>query len=152
MYFDTQRAVFYFDVLRPVSAGRAVTIDNDLKEENILKRIFSFVIVLAIVLFCITPSALADDKKTIGIVIQKENGAFLDMKQGILNALAENGYTEETAVIDYQCAQGDATALSTICNSMDGYDLVFCIATPATQQFVNLESSTPCSFAPCPRR
>ncbi len=111
-----------------------------------MKRIFSFVLVLAIVLFCITPSALADDKKTIGIVIQKENGAFLDMKQGILNALAENGYTEETAVIDYQCAQGDATALSTICNSMDGYDLVFCIATPATQQFVNLESSTPCFF------
>ena len=98
-------------------------------------------------LFCFAlPSALADDKKTIGIVIQKENGAFLDMKQGILNALAENGYTDETAVIDYQCAQGDATALSTICNSMDGYDLVFCIATPATQQFVNLESSTPCFF------
>ena len=111
-----------------------------------MKRIFSLVLVLAIVLFCITPSALADDKKTIGIVIQKENGAFLDMKQGILNALAENGYTEEAAVIDYQCAQGDATALSTICNSMDGYDLVFCIATPATQQFVNLESSTPCFF------
>ena len=68
------------------------------------------------------------------------------MKQGILNKLAENGYTEETAEIVYQCAQGDATTLATICSSMDGYDLVFCIATPATQQFVNLESETPCFF------
>lgn len=82
----------------------------------------------------------------IGIIIQKENGAFLDMKEGILAGLAQAGYTEETAKIDYQCAQGDATTLATICNAMSEYDLVFTIATPATQQFVNLESLTPCFF------
>lgn len=108
-----------------------------------MKRILSLVLVI---LMAVLPCAFAQEKPTIGIVIQKENGAFLDMKQGILNKLAENGYTEETAEIVYQCAQGDATTLATICSSMDGYDLVFCIATPATQQFVNLESETPCFF------
>ena len=108
-----------------------------------MKRILSLVLVI---LMAVLPCAFAEEKPTIGVVIQKENGAFLDMKQGILNKLAENGYTEETAEIVYQCAQGDATTLATICSSMDGYDLVFCIATPATQQFVNLESETPCFF------
>lgn len=108
-----------------------------------MKRILSLVLVI---LMAVLPCAFAQEKPMIGIVIQKENGAFLDMKQGILNKLAENGYTEETAEIVYQCAQGDATTLATICSSMDGYDLVFCIATPATQQFVNLESETPCFF------
>ena len=108
-----------------------------------MKRILSMVLVVMMVLL---PCALAEEKPTIGIIIQKENGAFLDMKEGILSKLAENGYTDETAEIVYQCAQGDATTLATICNSMDGYDLVFSIATPATQQFVNLESDTPCFF------
>lgn len=87
-------------------------------------------------------------KKKIGIVAMVENGAFMDMKQGILEELAAKGYTEDTATIDYQCASGDATALSTIANNMtDGtYDMVFTIATPPTQAFVNLESDTPVFF------
>ena len=108
-----------------------------------MKRILSLILVA---LLSLAPCALAEEGLTIGIVMQKENGAFLDMKEGILKVLAENGYTEESAQIVYQCAQGDATTLNTICNSMDGYDLVFCIATPATQQFVNMESETPCFF------
>jgi len=111
-----------------------------------MKRFLSLVMVLAMMFMCMSSFASADEKLTIGIVMQKENGAFLDMKEGILKKLSENGYTDETAEIIYQCAQGDATALATICNSMDGYDLVFCIATPATQQFVNIESDTPAFF------
>lgn len=109
-----------------------------------MKRVMSLILVVLMVMAA--ACAFAENKPTIGIIVQKENGAFLDMKEGILQTLAENGYTDETAEIVYQCAQGDATALATICNSMDGYDLVFCIATPATQQFVNLESDTPCFF------
>lgn len=110
-----------------------------------MKRMLS--IILSILILSVSvPAALAEQSLTIGIVLQKENGAFLDMKAGILNELAEAGYTEENTEIIYQCAQGDATTLATICNSMDGYDLVFCIATPATQQFVNMESETPCFF------
>ena len=111
-----------------------------------MKRMLSLVMAVLMILTLALPIALAEEKPTIGIIIQKENGAFLDMKDGILATLAENGYTEETAEIVYQCAQGDATALATIANSMDGYDLVFTIATPATQQFVNLESDTPVFF------
>lgn len=104
------------------------------------------IVLAATLMLSLMPAALAEKAMQIGIVIQKENGAFLDMKEGILSTLAEAGYTEENAEIIYQCAQGDATTLNTICNSMDGYDLVFCIATPATQQFVNMESETPCFF------
>lgn len=111
-----------------------------------MKRVMGLAIAVLMVLVLSLPGALAEEKPTIGIIVQKENGAFLDMKEGILATLAENGYTDETAQIVYQCAQGDATALATICHSMDGYDLVFCIATPATQQFVNMESDTPCFF------
>lgn len=103
------------------------------------------VALIAVMLFALMPTALAEGP-TIGIITLIENGAFLDMKAGILSGLAQAGYTDATAKIVYQCAQGDATALSTICNSMDGYDLVFCIATPPTQAFVNMESDTPCFF------
>ncbi len=111
-----------------------------------MKRIAGLILAVMMILTATIGGAFAADRLQIGIVIQKENGAFLDMKQGILNKLEENGYTSENTDIVYQCAQGDATALATICNSMDGYDLVFCIATPASQQFVNMESDTPCFF------
>ncbi len=83
-----------------------------------------------------------------GIISQIENGAFLDMRDGVIAGLENAGYTEENATIDYKCAQGDATTLSTICSTMDdgSYDAVFTIATPATQAFVNMESKTPNFF------
>ncbi len=90
-----------------------------------------------------------DDGKTkIGIAMLVENGAFLAMKDGIISQLNAAGYTDENTEFVYKCAAGDTPNLSTICSSMDdgSYDLVFTVATPATQQFVNLESSTPCFF------
>ena len=96
-------------------------------------------------------SAPAGDGKTykFGIILQVENGAFTDMRDGIIAGLEAAGYVDgENAVIDYQCAQGDATTLSTICAAMDdgSYDAVFTVATPATQAYVNLESDTPNFF------
>lgn len=94
-------------------------------------------------------SGSSDGEKTkIGIVTMVENGAFMDMKDGILEELEAKGYTEENAEFDYQCAAGDAAALSSIVNNMtDGtYDVVFTIATPPTQAFVNAESDTPVFF------
>lgn len=83
-----------------------------------------------------------------GIISQIENGAFLDMRDGIIAGLEAAGYTEENTTIDYKCAQGDATTLSTICATMDDdtYDAVFTIATPATQAYVSMESETPNFF------
>ncbi|MFQ9514848.1 MAG: ABC transporter substrate binding protein [Eubacterium sp.] len=87
-----------------------------------------------------------DNKKKVGIVSMIENGAFTDMRDGIIEELKANGYTEDQ--IDYQCAAGDATALSSIVSNMtDGtYEMVFTIATPPTQAFVNAESDTPVFF------
>ena len=82
-----------------------------------IRRILAIILSVLMVAAAI-PVALAEEPLNIGIIIQKENGAFLDMRDGILEGLAEAGYTEETANIDYQCAQGDATTLATICNAM----------------------------------
>ena len=88
------------------------------------------------------------EKTKVGIVLLVENGAFIDMKNGIIDGLAAAGYTADNTEIDYKCASGDTTTLSTICSAMDdgSYDAVFTVATPTTQQFVNLESATPCFF------
>lgn len=89
------------------------------------------------------------EKVKIGIVAMVENSAFTDMRDGIIKGLEDNGYVNgDTATIDYQCAGGDQGTLSTIVSNMnDGtYDAVFCIATPTTAAFVQLESETPCFF------
>jgi putative ABC transport system substrate-binding protein len=87
-----------------------------------------------------------NSSKKVGIVAMIENGAFTDMRDGIIEELKANGYTDDN--IDYQCAAGDSTALSSIVSNMtDGtYDMVFTIATPSTQAFVNAESDTPVFF------
>lgn len=89
------------------------------------------------------------EKVKLGVISMVENSAFTDMRDGIIEGLKEKGYVDgETATIDYQCAGGDQGTLSTIVSSMnDGtYDAVFCIATPTTASFVQLESETPCFF------
>lgn len=85
-----------------------------------------------------------DGSDKIGVIQLIENGAFNDMRDGIVEELKANGYTN----IDVQCAQGDASAIQTIAQNMaDGsYQAVFTIATPATQAMVNQESDTPVFF------
>ena len=92
--------------------------------------------------------AKADGSYTVGIIQLIENGAFNDMREGFIEELQAKGYTEDKQTVDYKCAQGDATNLQTIAQSMaDGdYDLVCTIATPATQAMVNLETDTPVVF------
>lgn len=81
------------------------------------------------------------------IVVQTgANGAFVDMKDGIIAELQANGY--ENAAFEYKDAQGDPSALSTIISSLDNgtYDAVFTVGTACTQTMVNLQSETPCFF------
>ena len=119
-----------------------------------MKKLVSLLVALSLVLCCVF-GATAEDKKhyKIGIVLMIENGAFVDMKNGVIKGLHDLGYVEgDNLTIDYQCAQGDATNLQTICQNMaDGsYDVVVTVATPPTQAFVGLESDTPnvfCSVA-----
>lgn len=82
-----------------------------------------------------------------GIVVQTgANGAFVDMKDGIIEEMKANGY--ENATFDYKDAQGDPSALTTIISAMDdgSYDAIFTIGTACTQTLVNLQSDTPCFF------
>lgn len=81
--------------------------------------------------------AKADGSYTVGIIQLIENGAFNDMREGFIEELQAKGYTEDKLTVDYKCAQGDATNLQTIAQSMaDGdYDLVCTIATPPHRQW-----------------
>ncbi|MBQ9251479.1 MAG: ABC transporter substrate-binding protein [Clostridia bacterium] len=121
-----------------------------------MKKLISLLLALTLCLLSLS-AAFADAEAgkayKAGIIMLIENGAFLDMKTGIIQGLAGLGYVEgENLTIDYQCAQGDATNLQTICQNMadSDYDVVFTIATPPTQAFVGLESAIPnvfCSVA-----
>ncbi|MGN0521992.1 MAG: ABC transporter substrate-binding protein [Eubacterium sp.] len=104
---------------------------------------------------CSTSSKSEDNSTTpetakaakFGIVVQTgANGAFVDMKDGIIEKMQSAGYTDAT--FDYKDAQGDASALSTIISAMDDgtYDAIFTIGTACTQTLVNLASETPCFF------
>ncbi len=118
-----------------------------------MKKLVSLLLVLSLACCCAFGAAAEKTQYKIGIVLMIENGAFLDMKAGIIQGLKDLGYTEgENLTIDYRCAQGDATNLQTICQNMDdgSYDVVVTVATPPTQAFVGLESETPnvfCSVA-----
>ena len=128
-------------------------IDKDVKEIPTMKKIIAVLLSLSLMLCCFLSASAETAQYKVGIVLLIENGAFMDMKKGIIEGLAELGYVEGTNLtIDYQCAQGDATNLQTICQNMaDGsYDVVVTVATPPTQAFVGLESDTPnvfCSVA-----
>ncbi|MCD7867633.1 MAG: ABC transporter substrate-binding protein [Clostridiales bacterium] len=114
------------------------------------KRIAALCMVTAVSTAMIAQPVCAEDGETykIGIVMMVENGAFTDMRDGILEEMEAQGYTEDNTEFDYQCAAGDSAALSSIvANMTDGtYDLIFTIATPSTQAFVNAESDTPVFF------
>lgn len=88
-----------------------------------------------------------DKSAKFAVVLQTgANGAFVDMKDGIIEKLKANGY--ENATFEYKDAQGDPSALSTIINSLDdgSYTAVFTVGTACTQSMVNLQSETPCFF------
>ena len=92
-------------------------------------------------------AASSSDASKFGIVVQTgANGAFVDMKDGIIEEMKANGY--ENATFDYKDAQGDISALTAIISAMDdgSYDAIFTIGTACTQTLVNLQSETPCFF------
>lgn len=141
----------------PVGRGRISVQRSSRKEEekNMKKRVLSILLtaVMAAALLIGCGDKGSSDKPDgaklkIGIVTMVENGAFMDMKDGIIEEMNEKGYTEENTEFDYQCAAGDASALSSIVNNMtDGsYKMIFAIATPPTQALVNAESDTPVFF------
>ena len=90
----------------------------------------------------------SEAKTRIGIVQMADNGAFSDMREGFIEQMNAQGFTEENTEFIYKNAQSDASNLNTICQQMvsDGMDLVATIATPATQAMVNQKSDIPVVF------
>jgi putative ABC transport system substrate-binding protein len=84
----------------------------------------------------------------IGFVQLIDNLTFKEMRDGFYARMAERGYGQERVLMTYKDAQGDMATLQTICQEMatGTADAVVTLATPATQAFVNLESSKPVIF------
>lgn len=119
-----------------------------------LKKIVALILAAVITATCFAGCTKSDNSQEtdtanakFAIVVQTgANGAFVDMKDGIIAKLQASGY--ENATFEYKDAQGDASALSTIISSLDDgtYTAVFTIGTACTQAMVNLQSETPCFF------
>ena len=90
----------------------------------------------------------AEEKYTIGIVQQIDNGAFSDMRGGFISRLRGAGYTEDKCEILERNAQGDATTLNTIISDLAAakVDMIVTIATPATLAAVGAELDIPTIF------
>ncbi|MDY5577100.1 MAG: ABC transporter substrate-binding protein [Lachnospiraceae bacterium] len=120
--------------------------------KKVFKKIVSIALISAMTATMFTACGKDEkkdsDKLKIGVIQMIENGAFNDMREGFIEELKAKGYDTDKADIEYKCAQGDATNLQTIAQSMSNgtYDLVCTIATPATQAMVNMESDTPVVF------
>lgn len=137
------------------SCGNKIMKEEEWIMKNAKKTIGLFLLgIMSLVIFAGCGSdGKASDKKSdgklkVGIIQMIENGAFNDMREGFIEELEKKGYGEDKVEFVYKCAQGDATNLQTIAQSMaDGtFDLVCTIATPPTQAMVNLGTDTPVVF------
>ncbi len=88
------------------------------------------------------------DVKNVAIVQIIDNSAFAEMREGFINQMRANGYTEDKMKFHYKDAQGDASVLNTIAQEVTSgnYDFLVAIATPAAQALVNMESEKPTFF------
>lgn len=94
-----------------------------------------------------TDSQSSEEKVfNIGIVQYMDHVALDSAREGFVDALADNGYTDgKNIMIDLQNAQGDQSNLSTISDRFvsNNADLVLAIATPATQSIAGKTADIP---------
>ncbi|KNZ41874.1 ABC transporter substrate-binding protein [Acetobacterium bakii] len=123
-------------------------------KKNLFKRITAVVLTLAMTVSlaaCASSGTSGDTegkKLKVGVIQMIENGAFDAMRDGFIQQLRDQGYSEDEMEIVVKNGQGDASTMNTIAQEMaDGsYDLVATVATPASQAFVNMKSETPQVF------
>lgn len=113
-----------------------------------MKKVITMGLIACLTLGVMGCSKKEDSRLQVGIIQMADNGAFTDMREGFIAQLREKGYSENELEITYKNAQGDATALNTICQDFidQKMDLVACIATPTAQAMVNMESDIPVIF------
>ncbi|WZL72568.1 ABC transporter substrate-binding protein [Clostridiaceae bacterium 35-E11] len=85
------------------------------------------------------------DVTKIGITQIVEYIALDENREGFLQALKDNGYTEDNLEVDYQNAQGDLATAQTIAKNFASQDkdLIFAIATGSAQGAYNATKETP---------
>ncbi|NLJ41061.1 MAG: ABC transporter substrate-binding protein [Clostridiales bacterium] len=86
------------------------------------------------------------DKQSIGIIQYVEHVALDKAREGFVDALKDNGYTDgENISIDLQNAQADPSNLSSISDRFisNKVDLVLAIATPAAQSIAGKTTDIP---------
>jgi len=115
-----------------------------------MKRIVTIGLVFLLIIGLIgCSSAKSPDeskKVSIGIVQIVEHPALDAARQGFLDTLKANGYTEgENLVVDYQNAQGDQSILQSIAQKFASadHDLVLAIATPSAQAMAGVTKDIP---------
>lgn len=92
-------------------------------------------------------AANTSGKYKVAIVQLADNGAFTEMREAFIEEMRTLGYDEAKMTFDIKNAQGDSSALNTICEGLDkDYDLIVPIVTPATMAVVNQELKTPVVF------
>lgn len=82
----------------------------------------------------------------VAIVQLADNGAFTEMREAFISEMRALGYDEAKMSFTVKNAQGDSSALNTICEGLKDYDLIVPIVTPATMAVVNQELETPVVF------
>lgn len=92
-------------------------------------------------------TATKEGRLKVAIVQLADNGAFTEMREAFIEEMRSLGYDEAKMSFDTRSAQGDSSALNTICENLkDNYDLIVPIVTPATMAVVNQELKTPVVF------
>lgn len=88
------------------------------------------------------------NKYKVAIVQLADNGAFTEMREAFITKMRDLGYDEASMSFDIKNAQGDQSALNTICANLKSgdYDLIVPIVTPATMAVVNQELPAPVVF------
>lgn len=92
------------------------------------------------------PKTEQTEMVNVGIIQYMEHGSLDQAREGFIDAMAENGFTEgENVTYDFKNAQSDQSNLQTIAQRFVGnnVDLICAIATPAAQTVANSTGDIP---------
>lgn len=110
------------------------------------KLIRILTLVLTIILAVASAGCSKEKKVTVGIIQYMDHVALDNAREGFIDALKDNGFTDgNNIIIDYQNAQGDQSNLTTISDRFvsNKVDLVLAIATPAAQSIAGRTNEIP---------
>ena len=102
-----------------------------------------------LVVLVLLASILSFSVTRVSITSIIEHPALDMIRDGIIDFMSENGFTEDNVKLDFQSAQGSINTAVTIARQFvsDGADVIVGIATPSAQACVNATKDIPVVFA-----